>query len=343
MAYWHRAHQIPGLTACPFHPVLLHRMPLVRRQRVMAGCLPSHTDSVVPAAEMEVRVARFAYELLQLNSRGRDQLDLASAYRHRLAELRFITEHGRVRREGIMKEFMAVAGLYRPAVDTDLPRNDRNYRYISQLLEPESSHHPFRHLLFSCWLYNQPEDLFKRTYSSASASDSIRLESSKKPRSVKLKCLALLRESRSLAEIYGITGKSRCYLKCLALLNAIPITTKPRALTDECKQCILHLAHAGVHRKAISKRCGIGIGSVEQVISSTPSLVERRRLCRHELKRRRYRLELTKYKIENPKALRRDFKNNFKAAFFWLYNNDYIWSNNILPIAKCSGIVNLAT
>ncbi|MGB5853751.1 MAG: TnsD family Tn7-like transposition protein [Oceanisphaera sp.] len=334
VAYWHRTHQIPGLTACPFHPVLLHRMLLVSRQRVMAGCLPSHTDAVVPAAEVEVRVARFAYELLQLNSRDRGQLDLASAYRHKLTELGFITAHGRVRREGVMKEFMAVSGLYRPAVDTDLPRNDRDYRYFSQLLEPESSHHPFRHLLFSCWLYNQPQDLFKRIHSSSSASDSTRLESSKKLRSIELKCLTLLRESRSLAEIYRITGKSRCYLKRLALLNAIPITTKPRALTEECKQCILRLAHAGVHRKAISKRCSIGIGSVEQVVSSTHGMVERRKLCHWESKRRRCRVKILRYRQSYPKAIRQQIKVQCNAEFFWLYLNDRGWLEAVLPKSK---------
>ncbi|MFD1007489.1 TnsD family Tn7-like transposition protein [Oceanisphaera ostreae] len=334
VAYWHRTHQIPGLTACPFHPVLLHRMLLVSRQRVMAGCLPSHTDAVVPAAEVEVRVARFAYELLQLNSRDMGQLDLASVYRHRLSELGFITAHGRVRREGVMKEFMAVAGLYRPAFDTDLPRNDRDYRYISQLLEPESSRHPFRHLLFSCWLYNQPQDLFKRTHSSSSASESNKLKSSKKLRIVELKCLALLRESHSLAEIYRITGKSRCYLKRLALLNAIPIETKPRALTDECKHCILRLAHAGVHRKAISKRCGIGIGSVEQVISSTHGMVDRRKLCHWESKRRRCRVKILRYRQSYPKAIRQQIKVQCNAEFFWLYLNDRGWLEAVLPKSK---------
>lgn len=79
---------------------------------------------------------------------------------------------------------------------------------------------------------------------------------------------------------------------------------------------IIGLAYAGMHRKAISERCGIGIGSVEQVISSQPGLVEHRKRCHWESKRRRCRLEIAKYLKSHPGALRRDCKAQCNAAFF---------------------------
>ncbi|WMC10660.1 TnsD family Tn7-like transposition protein [Oceanimonas pelagia] len=331
VAYWHRSHQIPGITACPFHPVLLHRMPLLRRQRVMAGCLPKYTDRHTSAAPLETRVARFAYELLQLITCESCQLSVASGYRLRLAELGFITKRGCVRREGVIKAFIAAAEEYRAAVDTVLPRHAQDYRYVSQLLEPESNRHPFRHLLFSSWLYRQPQDMLDYAVPSLSISAGNKRDKPRTSSNVERKCLRLLKENRSMAEVSRITGKSRCYLKRLAQLHDIPITTRPRTLTEECKQRILRFAQAGVHRSAISKRCGIGIGSVEQVISSTPGLVERRKLCHWESMRRRCRVQIIRYRNAHPKAHRKDYKSRCNAAFFWLYLNDRLWLQAVLP------------
>ncbi|EFC8864179.1 TPA: hypothetical protein HHA91_002480, partial [Escherichia coli] len=149
--------------------------------------------------------------------------------------------------------------------------------------------------------------------------------------STEQQCLQLLRKQYSLSEIYRLTGKSRCYLRRLALLNDIPLKLKPKKLTGECQKRIIGLAYAGMHRKAISERCGIGIGSVEQVISSQPGLVEHRKRCHWESKRRRCRLEIAKYLKSHPGALRRDCKAQCNAAFFWLYLNDPIWLDSALP------------
>ena len=144
-------------------------------------------------------------------------------------------------------------------------------------------------------------------------------------------CLQLLRKQYSLSEIYRLTGKSRCYLRRLASLNDILLNFNPKKLTLECQLQIIRLAYAGMHRKTISERCGIGIGSVEQVISSQSGLVEHRRRCRWESKRRRCRLEIAKYLKSHPEALRRDCKFQCNASFFWLYLNDTTWLNSVLP------------
>lgn len=54
--------------------------------------------------------------------------------------------------------------------------------------------------------------------------------------STEQQCLQLLRKQYSLSEIYRLTGKSRCYLRRLALLNDIPLKLKPKKLTGECQK-----------------------------------------------------------------------------------------------------------
>jgi hypothetical protein len=88
-----------------------------------------------------------------------------------------------------------------------------------------------------------------------------------------------------------------------------------------------------MHREKISRICNIGVGSVEQVISGQSNLVEWRKQCHFESKRRRCRQRLKRYLLENPKALRRDIKSDCGASFFWLYHNDREWLESTLPAA----------
>ena len=203
--------------------------------------------------------------------------------------------------------------------------------FRSQLLDSHSSHHPFRHLLFAYWLFREPQQMLSTKHLCTESSQSISLECLEGEISIEQQCLQLLRQEYSLSEIYRLTGKSRCYLRRLALLNDIPLKLKPKKLIRECQKRIIGLAYAGMHRKAISERCGVGIGSVEQIISSQPGLVEHRKRCHWESKRRRYRLELTRYLRSHPRALRRDCKAQCNAAFSWLYLNDAVWLDSALP------------
>ena len=331
VAYWHRAHQIPGVTACVFHPVLLEKLALVRRQRIIAELLPSLIDQPRAACDVEIQVARFGFKLLQLITDGIPRVETALTYRSKLSELGFITAHHRVRRKALMEEFCFDIKYYRPSPDTPFPRHPYDYRYLSQLLDPHTSHHPFRHILFAYWLFKEPQQIFSAKHICAEPLQPVFLENLGGEISTEQQCLKLLRQQYSLINIYHLTGKSRCYLKRLALLNDIPLKLKPKKLTGECQKKIIGLAYAGMHRMAISKRCGIGIGSVGQVISSQPGLVEHRKRCHWESKRRRCRLELAKYLISHPSALRRDCKAQCTAAFFWLYLNDPVWLDSALP------------
>ncbi|MDX7681185.1 TnsD family Tn7-like transposition protein [Aeromonas caviae] len=331
VAYWHRIHQIPGVTACAYHPILLEKLELFRRQRIIAELLPPLIGQPRVAFDVEIQVARFCLKLLKLITDGIPRVDIALTYRSKLSELGFITAQHRVRRKSLLEAFCFDLKDYRPGSDTPFPRHPHDYRYLSQLLESHSSHHPFRHLLFSYWLFKDPQQTLSINVACTELLQPISLRSLAGGISTEQQCLQLLRQQYSLIEIYRLTGKSRCYLKRLALLNDIPLKLKPKKLTEECQKKIIGLAYTGMHRKAISEWCGVGIGSVEQVISSRPGLVKYRKLCHWESKRRRCRFEIAKYVRLHPRALRRDCKAQCNAAFSWLYLNDPVWLDTALP------------
>ncbi|NOU51920.1 hypothetical protein HG263_15400 [Pseudoalteromonas sp. JBTF-M23] len=142
-----------------------------------------------------------------------------------------------------------------------------------------------------------------------------------------------------MAEISRRIGKSRCYIKTLALRENVEVETKPKIITKQVKLYILDLAKKGFHRREIAYRYGISSGSVEQLISSCPNLVIWRKKCKSDSKRRRYKCAIMNFIKTHPLASRQDCKKSNYAAFYWLYNHEQGWLHAILPTAikgKCN-------
>lgn len=328
VAYWHRAHQIPGVTSCWIHHVRLMSSELKARQRLNEGLPPAVFREAQVASAIENDVAQFGYDLLAQLESTQPDIDLADKYRSRLNELGFITPNRRVRRKPFMKAFTSYLAMY-PMQKALFPRHNSDYHYISELLSAGANCHPFRHILLGTWLFNSADKMFQKPapiveYCLLQPTNSTKDE-------LEQRCLRLLIEGHSLAEVYRLTGKSRCYLKRLALSHGVALSLKPQQLTYALQQKIVRLARAGMHRKSISKLCDIGVGSVEQVISSVKGVVKWRKKCHWESKRRRSRLAIYRYRMSHPRAKRKEIKSQCNAAFFWLYNNDRKWLELNLP------------
>ena len=189
----------------------------------------------------------------------------------------------------------------------------------------QASQHPFKYLLVDFWLSNIP----KKNYNIIN--ETRNGEQSAGQQKIKSICRKLLKQGKSLAEISNFTGKSRCYLKSLAMKEDIPFASKPSIVTDTVIDVIITMAYKGFHRKAIAKRFHISTGSVEQIISSEPGLVEKRRRYKFESKRRRYKTQILRAIQLKPKAIKQEIKSSCYAAFHWLYAHERKWLNSTLP------------
>ncbi|MGY5798301.1 TnsD family Tn7-like transposition protein [Rheinheimera faecalis] len=328
VAYWHRAHQIPGVTSCWEHHVRLLSCELKERQRLFVGLPPLLHRDIEAASAIEIDVARFSYDLLAELERPQPSIDLVDKYRSRLNALGFITPKGTVRRKPLMKALTADLAMY-PMQKSLFPRYSTDYHYISELLSAGTNCHPFRHLLLGTWLFKSADEFLNyvvpvEEHCSVQSTSSIKNE-------IEQRCLMLLKDGNSLEVVYRMTGRSRCFLKRLATMFDIKLNLKPKRLDNNLQQRIIRLARRGVHRRRISSICGIGIGSIEQVISAEPGLVEWRKQCHFESKRRACRAQILRYRQIHPDALRCDIKSDCNAAFFWLYLRDRPWLEKSLP------------
>ena len=332
VSYWHRSHQVPGVDTCGYHGTDLFFHNLTQRQRLIKRLLPEHGIDIQYSSSIECKVARFSNRLLRLLETSDRIVKITDAYHYFLKEKGYLTHSGRVRRKVVMQEFCQCIANHSEKNPAIIPRGHTDFRYISQLLG-SGSHHPYRHLMFCTWLIG---DVCKISSYSQELSVDIDCSAEKVSRkeSIADKCLAFLKAGMSMANVSRETGKSRCYIKRLALLNNVRINLKPKLLTQPVVDAIYELAHSGFHRREIARRCNVGIGSVEQIISNSPGLTERRKLCHFESTRRKHRLLLFNHLNFNINATRKSVKNDCSAAFFWLYLNDREWLEKTFPKAK---------
>jgi len=322
VAYWHRNHQVSGVEACPEHKVWLIHEKLPERPHIKTLLLPSYSTPVKHCTELSFQFANFTKQFLHDISESNNSFNHSEL----LAELSkrgYILGNKRFKRQELTLDlFKFIKGLERTST-TLLPYSDKDYRYLSYMLSGNVSQHPFKYLLVLFWLNStlntddKPQvKNFERKYDIVDKSEL---------------CEYLLKQGSSMAAVSRITGKSRCYLKALAMKKNIPIKLKPKVITEEVINAIISMAYKGFHRKAIAKEFHVSTGSIEQIISSEEGLVERRKQYKFESKRRRYKAHILRALRGNPTAIKQEIKNCCYAAFHWLYVHERVWLDTILP------------
>lgn len=331
IAYWHRAHQIPGITACVKHEVRLAQIEAPTVQRLHYDLLPQLAQGVISAQKEELMLADFSVGLLSLLDSNYTTVPLTQIYRDKLAKRGFVTKQGRIRRAKVMICFMNYWQGLTNRDNSIIPKSSDDYGFLRGLLDGKSPQHPYKHLLFSSWLFDSPSELFL-TPEIEDKTVHLQLDLTE-TKEIEIYSLNLLRSGYSLVEVSRLTGKSRCYLKRIAVLNGTSLNLKPKFLTLQVKKEILQLAELGINRANIAAKLNISVGSVEQEISSCPGLVKQRKQRHFESKRRRCRGRIARYLRANPHALRKEIKEGCNAEFYWLYQNDRKWLEENLPAA----------
>jgi len=202
-----------------------------------------------------------------------------------------------------------------------LPNSNKDYKYLSALLSGSHYQHPFKYLLVLFWLESVQPIHKKR--------EAIKIDQEKSKKDLSAFCKALLKQGCSLAETSRLTGKSRCYLKALAIKSQIAINLNPKKINEKVIQGVLLLARKGFHRRAIAQRFKVSLGSIEQIISSEEGLVEVRRRFKYESIRRRYKAQILRIIENKPWAIKQEIKELNYPAFYWLYRHERKWLNDV--------------
>ena len=326
VSYWHRSHQILGIESCPKHKIKLGTIPLVGRAKINDVLLPPLNGIEKQCSLLDYEFSQYATDLLAHVSCNSDCYE-KKVLENELAKKGYKTPNGGYRRKKILKDLFSFSVNLDFESSVFLPKSEQDYRYISPLLEGVVSQHPFKYMLLSFWLSKQAEPHTNQIMKYCDTKKSQK----KLSNDVEQKCIEMLKAGESMSSVSKRTGKSQSYLKLLAMKLNIPINLNPKLLTQDVKHAVMTLAQKGFHRFEIAKQTNISVGSVEQLISTKPPLVVHRKKCKHESKRRKYKLNILRYRQKNPTARRKEIKLHCSAAFFWLYMHEKEWLEANLP------------
>lgn len=333
VAYWHRMHQMPGVSVCSEHAIILNIVNLYERQRLKPGFLPNPNNFTSRGNEMDLLYSRFCRDILCLCSDNYLYLEPIKLYKIKLMSEGYITANGRVRHHRLMSAFYnEMLSLGYSGVEL-LPSKLNDYGYLHHLLNKEFSVHPVRHLLFSFWLFRKGYELLNaQSQEQLLTTSSMSFPGKEKNNDAK-NVVDFLKNNVSINKISMATGKSRGYIKKIASVMNIEVTLRPRKITNDIKSKIIKVAAAGFHRKVIASLFDVSIGSVEQVISGCDGLVELRRRCHYQSFFRRCKCHILRYRKQHPCATRKEIKICCSADFYWLYNHERTLLESILPTA----------
>ncbi|WP_417763495.1 TnsD family Tn7-like transposition protein [Shewanella sp.] len=328
VAYWHCIHQIPGVDVCAVHGVWLSHNGFKGREHINSNFLPTpgrHQEKCEPLAIKFAEFAERKLRSIQTHSlHNRDSMQ----YKPLLAQKGFVTTTSRVKRIQLMN---ALYDLSEKILLSNNPlriTSNKDFRYIESLLNGSFHVHPFKHLLIEFFLTHEHSFEYLQTKDSPSelkSRDACEAEA---------RCCALLQYGVSMIQVSREIGKSRCYVKAVALKHGVPVNLKPKKITDIVKERIIDMAYKGFHRSEIARKLGISSGSVELIISITTGLVEWRKKCKSDSLKRRYQCQILRYCQHHFNSSRQDVRQSCEAAFFWLYFHHPSWLDQHLPEPK---------
>lgn len=323
VAYWRSVQQLPGIESCSKHSMWLIHNEVPSRIHLSADFLPCAMLSSLPSNNLAQEFAQYVEHYISLICSNKLEQNLSHRYGKELKQKGLQTTSGRTRRLQLYRGLYEFATQILPANNPLLPKSPEDFSYFSALIASNFNQHPFKHLLLNFYLSLQTTPV-----------EVASIPKVERAPDIEERCCTLLRAGVSMAQTGREIGKSRCYVKAVALKNAIPVNLRPKIITHQVKEVIIKMAYKGFHRNAIARIFDISSGSVELIISSIDGLVQWRKRCKAESFRRRYKCQILRFIEHNPSVCRQEIKFGCEAAFFWLYTHERSWLEANLPKAQ---------
>jgi transposase len=344
-AYWHRAHQLPGVWRCPRHgtPILVSRMKAKGERRFAwllpdeAELSPSHADADTgqglndPAAQLARCAISWTARAMDLHL---DRERLAFVYVDRLRQRHLMSARGRLKTKPACEDAGRFLGpLARvPELVHLVGQPQLISQRIARLCVPHRMPtQPLAHLWFIAWLFRDLDE-FLAAYE-AQPSDLPHPPSPASQPSVVSRAdlrghqlLELVRNDHvcvtSAARRLGVdptTGMT------WAAAAGVVTSRRPKHLNAECRRRLCADLRRGMAKDRAASKYGLSVTTVTRTLFTEPGVHEAWAAARAErarrLARRRWLTSASRHPDFSAKALRA----LEPAAYAWLYRNDRAW------------------
>jgi hypothetical protein len=356
-AYWHLAHQYPGVWLCPIHDTVLLESTLKATGvgRFLwhlpdEGGLksPFATTGDVGCADRLIDLLReFATASIALASLPVgfhfDPCRLASANRRQLRERRLLRGSGAIDAvpfASSLSSFLAplrhVPELFPLGLDPDSALSQARY-----LCSPDRAlTHPLRHIGLALWLFGTWErfiDAYRGepdveqgqpTGNEHAASEPIRDERFEP-------FLRRLRDDGlSVTKAAAIVGIDTQTGLVWAARAGVQCRRRPKKLAPDVRQALSKDLRAGRDKKDVALQYGVSVQTVTTTLRTEVGLHTAWREARFASQLRKARKAWTQAAKKNPRAGVKSLRLVAAAAYAWLYRNDRSWlrrSTDSLP------------
>lgn len=332
-AYWHRAHQLPGVWLCPSHHLPLFEVDGVwmegqRRRLVLPDEFELHCHAaplhVVPAQrDLLDHLAQLSTQLLHANLTVISPLVWQQLYLQRAVELDLARPSGRLYLTALdtyLRQTMMQLPSQREFSICTTPSGELPGWLLMLLRKPRHAVHPFKHLLLAIGLGLNTEALLQwvvapRMALAAEPSSLKTLEVSRVSDGVL--CQTLARPAGSLRQAALLTGISVTTLRLDAIRLGLSVQPRPKTLTPSVISALEQDFLAGLSLSVIAAKKQLSLASLYRVLRMKPLMAKQWRNLQAErdLRERRHRFLADVCTM----SLRQS------PEYHWLYRHDRTW------------------
>lgn len=351
VAYWHVAHQVPGVLVCPLHrSALLTATDKVSGQDRFGWVLPTQArmQTVIHTHQLgggELLLAQASLALWKLPVSFTFAPDkLNSLYQAKLVACGYVRPHlVRVDHQAFeqsLAELLAATSTarYWPWLNApeNLPTFARRLLRMGHPASPRFSNHPLNHLVLMLLLFGSWEAFWAEYQAPASDTPETQapLEqsmplSAPAARDPKTRQRTLLLEhvsgGQSVSRSADLTGVSVATAMAWLSSEGIQSPRRPKILKAELRSSLITELKRGTDKRNAASLFGISVETVTRVLLTEPGLHNQWLASRFTQAQVRSRKAWSTAQQALPEASSNEWRKWATAAYAWLYRNDRLW------------------
>jgi hypothetical protein len=333
--YWHRIHQLPGVTVCAIHRVslLVHLWPTESTDRQRLHLVPATQNlSLAPATQMAIWFAEISRDFLQMNLPVLQIPRWHLAYETAVAHRGLLDSNGRIQFHDFAAE---LRNHYRDFVDFQhheriLSTPKHPLGWLHTVFErPTRSSHPIFHLLLIGFLFGTIK-AFVHALPDPDEVESVAKEEghTEDPRILSMDPTddALHRNSsissRQIARILKVSVDTVVSRRRAMGVN---IGERRKVLHPSMLRSMEKALAKGGSPSSIAKRFGVSLTTVYRIRRESLPLLEAHKRVREQEERRKRRLQWQRAVKSSAGMTVTAIRKRQPALYAWLYRHDKAW------------------
>lgn len=330
-SYWHRSHQLLGVTSCTKHGIRL----LSIKRNSKKPQLPPQFGSIRPSSLFEGNLSKLIVSEIFDEDIAWQKSDTYQAYYTRLRELGLLTQSQRIRQRQLKAYLMQHLGgmseldypyphIFNAVLEGKLSEN-LFYRVVC-------NHQPIKHFVFISTLFESWND-FKQSVKNDAVMDeeSVTMVQSTQKSIDWQEGLRLISEGNSLRATAQVIGTTVSTLKIKAQQNNLTLDLRPSKITDSIERAIWRKLVIGDKTQSIANEFDVSVGAIEKVLTKHVWLPELRKRIWYFKKQKFHAERISDFIDEHPDATRNDIRKKVRPSYYWLYKHEQELLYELLP------------